>query len=259
VVDGVAPGAAATLPAKIEIHEDVDVGQLLNQVEVIQEAMREAMTRGVHYGEIVDEDGVIRTPPTLLKLGAQKLCKLFHLRPRYEEVGSVHRPDLVGYRTRCVLVHFPTGLEVGEGLGSCNSREKKYRRQDPWDIDNTILKMAAKRALVEGVLVSTAAGDIFTDKARKTRGELSRILNGRAAEWDVRKPRADGITWMDWTRAAAKERWGYDSRGDCTDEELEELIAAMDAALYEMEGGIIEPDEDNNPFQPPAGVQETIR
>jgi hypothetical protein len=202
------------------------VGQLLNQVDVIRDAMDRAMDKGVHYGTIPG------TPkPTLLKPGAEKLCKLFHLRPHYEEIGSVHRDQLIGYRYRCVLTHFPTGFEIAEGLGSCNSREKKYRGKDSWDIDNTIVKMAAKRALVAAVLVGTAASDIFTASAEKTRGDLSKILNGRAADLDNTNPRSDGLPWQDWTREEAGRRWGYTSRAECSDEELEELIGALDAEV----------------------------
>lgn len=203
------------------------VSQLLNQVDVIHDAMDRAMTKGVHYGTVPG------TPkPTLLKPGAEKLCKLFHLRPHYEEMGSVHRDNLIAYRYRCVITHFPTGFAIAEGIGSCNSREKKYRRQDPWDIDNTIVKMAAKRALVAAVLVGTAASDVFTATAEKTRGELTAILNGRAADLDNTKPRADGESWIDWTRTVATSKWGYESRAECSDEELEELIGILDAEAF---------------------------
>lgn len=212
---------------RYEIQSAATVADLIQQAGTIHDAMARTMKQGIHYGTIPG------TPkPTLFKPGAEKLCKLFHLRPHYEELGSVHRDNLIGYRYRCVITHFPTGLEIAEGVGSCNSREKKYRRSDPWDIDNTIVKMACKRALVAAILVGTAASDIFSEKAEKTRGELSAILNGRAVDYDGQYPRPDGSTWQEWTREKAGEMWGYESRAECSDEELEELINLMDVEIF---------------------------
>ena len=44
----------------------------------------------------------------------------------------------------------------------CNNREAKYRSLALFDIRNTILKMAEKRAFVSAVLIATGASDIFT-------------------------------------------------------------------------------------------------
>ena len=51
---------------------------------------------------------------------------------------------------------------VGEGFGSCNSREKSHWRKDPLANDNTILKMAKKRAHVDAVLTGLGASNVFT-------------------------------------------------------------------------------------------------
>ena len=46
--------------------------------------------------------------------------------------------------------------------GSCNNFESKYRTLNPYDVKNTLEKMAEKRSLVAAVLIGTAASDIFT-------------------------------------------------------------------------------------------------
>ena len=51
---------------------------------------------------------------------------------------------------------------VTEGLGSCNNRERKYIKMDPYTMDNTVLKMAKKRALVDAALLVGSLSDIFT-------------------------------------------------------------------------------------------------
>ena len=39
---------------------------------------------------------------------------------------------------------------------------QQVENENPWDLDNTLVKMACKRALIAGVLNATAASDIFT-------------------------------------------------------------------------------------------------
>ncbi|KAA0257514.1 hypothetical protein FHQ18_09230 [Deferribacter autotrophicus] len=130
---------------------------IVHQVNLIQEVMKTVMKEGEHYGIIPGTN-----KPTLYKAGAEKLLITFRLDPEYEVISSVHEKDFVSYTVKCTLYHINTGNRVSSGLGSCNSREKKYRKQNPYDIDNTILKMASKRALIAAVLNGTAASDIFT-------------------------------------------------------------------------------------------------
>ncbi|MEA2014637.1 MAG: hypothetical protein U9N38_04960 [Thermodesulfobacteriota bacterium] len=175
--------------------------QIVKQVTLIQDVMRKVMTDGEHYGVIPGT-----SKPSLLKPGAEKLCLLFRLRPQYEILDMIKEDSFILYTIKCLLVHIPTGNEIAEGLGSCNSHEKKYRyysentrdpvpkeywkhrdskliggeeytprkidgnwvifRQyenpNPYDLDNTLLKMGCKRALVAAILNGTAASDIFT-------------------------------------------------------------------------------------------------
>ena len=125
--------------------------------------------------------------PTLLKPGAEKLCRLFSLRPGYELIDFISDFDkpIFHYHYRCTLVR--QGEMVGQGDGSCNSREKKYEAQKYkiFDLTNTICclgarymrlkplfasfadagshrKMAQKRALVAAVLSSCGASSFFT-------------------------------------------------------------------------------------------------
>lgn len=130
-----------------------------NQVQRIQEVMAAVMTEGEHYGKIPG----CGPKPTLLKAGAEKLASTFRLAPDYppQDVIATETDDFISYRVRCALSHILTGQFVGAGVGACNSRERKYRNNQPWDIQNTLIKMACKRALVAAVLNATAASDIF--------------------------------------------------------------------------------------------------
>lgn len=81
---------------------------------------------GVDYGSVPGTD-----KPTLLKPGAERLCSAFGLDPRFDTITAIERWDgdeaLFFYRIRCSLVHIETGREIATGIGSCNSREARYR------------------------------------------------------------------------------------------------------------------------------------
>lgn len=81
---------------------------------------------GVDYGSVPGTD-----KPTLLKPGAERLCSAFSLDPRFETITAIERWDgdepLFFYRIRCSLVHIESGREIATGIGSCNSREARYR------------------------------------------------------------------------------------------------------------------------------------
>ena len=104
--------------------EEWTVERIVAQTKKIQQCMHAVMIKDEHYGIIPGTTG----KPTLLKSGAEKLCLMFRLCPEYEIVRVEQSPTLVAYTVRCVLTHIPSGNRVATGLGSCNSREKKYAR-----------------------------------------------------------------------------------------------------------------------------------
>lgn len=85
---------------------------------------RDIMVEGVDFGTVPGSN-----KQTLLKPGAEKLSTFFGLTMTFEDAGSIERWDdaepLFSYKYRCRL--FRGDMLVGEGLGSCNSRESKYR------------------------------------------------------------------------------------------------------------------------------------
>ncbi|NLJ89059.1 MAG: hypothetical protein GX327_09880 [Epulopiscium sp.] len=146
-VDTVVPSFAISLE---EVEE---------RINMLQEFIKKHMKKGEDYGEI---PGISK--PTLLKAGAEKLCdvygfsKLVEVKNRMEdwEKGFFH------YEVEVTLINKKTALIESQGLGSCNSKERKYRYQDSYTIVNTILKMAKKRALIDAVLSATRSSGIFT-------------------------------------------------------------------------------------------------
>jgi hypothetical protein len=164
-----------------------------SQVNLIQEVMASVMKDGTHFGKIPGAGD----KPTLFKAGAEKLASTFRLavEPIVEELS--HGDE---YRVRIIARITEMGSErfLGSGVGECSSNESKYmwratvcdeeydqtpdnQRRVKWnkgyqkpawsqkqvrmnvaDVANTVLKMAKKRAMVDGILTVTGASDIFT-------------------------------------------------------------------------------------------------
>ena len=187
---------SAPLPAT---PAELTVDDILAQASKIQDVMRQAMTEGQHYGVIPGTN-----KPSLLQPGAEKLCLVFRLAPKYR-MEREHLPDatrdwakcrwrdgkkqaekgtckgFIRYAVICELVHGPTGRLVASGVGVCSNWETKYISRDPYEIEETIAQMARKRALVNAVRTGTAASDIFTQDEDLIQPPDSPRKRGKAA------------------------------------------------------------------------------
>lgn len=165
------PSQESSLPANViplnqKTAEDsylpemvVSIEEARQRIELLQAFIKEMMQEGTDYGRI---PGVPK--PSLLKPGAEKLAEIYNLAKYVEVLQRTENWEggIFAYEIKVSLVNKKTGLTEAEGIGSCNSREKKYAVQDPYSIINTILKMAKKRALVDAVLSATRSSDLFT-------------------------------------------------------------------------------------------------
>jgi hypothetical protein len=189
-----------------------------DHVNAIQRVMQSVMKEGVHYGIVPGAK-----KKSLYKPGAETLCKTFHIAPSYR-VEDLSINDCFRLRVTCVGRHQGTEIVLGEGMGSASSNEEKYKwrravcdeefdltpearrrikfgksdrgvykvkqvRAEPDDIENTVLKMACKRAQIAMTLNVTAAGDIFAqdiedlpEHLRETEDEVGAGDSGRQVE-----------------------------------------------------------------------------
>jgi hypothetical protein len=110
---------------------EMSVPAVKQQVDKIQQLMKDIMREGEHYGKIPGTD-----KPTLLKAGAEKLDFTFRLLPRYKitrnELPNNHRE----YEIVCELYH-QSGTFAGEGVGNCSTMETKYRYRNIADFEDT--------------------------------------------------------------------------------------------------------------------------
>ncbi len=143
------------------------IAQTENHYKVMVAFVKRQMKKEVDYGIIPGT-----RKPTLLKPGAEKLCRLFNLRPHLELLNSIvdFEKPLFYFHYRCSL--YKDSEMVGEADGCCNSLEVKYQKQKYkiFDLTNTICKVAQKRALVAAVLSSCGASEFFNQDLEEMAG-----------------------------------------------------------------------------------------
>ncbi len=143
----------ARKPATGKIKKTVDIP--LANIETI---VAKYLKAGRDYDRLPNT-----TKPTLLKSGAEILADVFGFRTTAKVINRIADYDkqFVLYEV-CVTVINSDGNIIAEGLGSCNSRERKYLKTDFASNLNTVLKIAKKRAFVDAILTATHASHIFT-------------------------------------------------------------------------------------------------
>lgn len=176
-----------SLIESVEVNEIVGTLKKISQVQV---ALQSTLKPGHDYDTIPGT-----SKPTLLKPGAEKILMMFGLTSEYEIIERIedYENGVFAYTVKCILSK--NGYKITEGVGSCNSKESKYRwrwinesdlptgvdktslkqRKNRWDnieyqIENdeiysqanTILKMAKKRAQIDATLTVASLSEVFT-------------------------------------------------------------------------------------------------
>lgn len=132
----------------------------MNKIQQFQKVVQGALSEGHDYGAAFSGS----SKPSLLKPGAEKILMLLGLSSVYQIMEQVqdYEDGFFAYTIKCLLIR--NGVVVTEGLGHCNSKEKKYDsdKQDKYMLGNTCLKMAKKRAQVDAALTVGSLSNIFT-------------------------------------------------------------------------------------------------
>jgi len=146
----------------LSIIDTINISQVsavIGKINQFQQIVHSQLKPKTDYGIIPGTD-----KPTLLKPGAEKILMLMGVTSEYELIERVQDYDkgFFAYTVRCILSK--NGQVVTEGLGHCNSRERKYLSEkiDPYTIANTCLKMAKKRAQIDATLTIASLSDVFT-------------------------------------------------------------------------------------------------
>lgn len=160
-----------------------DVNKMANQLQAIsnfQAMVEKNLNSGQDFGVIPGTQ-----KPTLLKPGAEKIQMLMGVSSEYEVIEKVedYEKGFFAYTVRATLLK--NGNKITEGLGSANTKEKRYRNQDVFMIVNTVLKMAKKRAQVDATLTIASLSNVFTqdieDMDRFNQSEQIETMNDNDA------------------------------------------------------------------------------
>ena len=157
----IVPEVVENLPEVASVVPDfaITLNEAKERIKMLQTFIAEMMVPGIDYGYI---PGCQK--PSLFKSGAEKMTLIFGLAKQVEVIDRVvdWEKGVFAYEVKVTLINKRTGLMEAQGLGSCNSKEKKYKQQDGFTISNTVLKLAEKRGLVNAVLSATRSSAIFT-------------------------------------------------------------------------------------------------
>ena len=227
-----------------------DIRELKQQYDMFRRLQKEVLEENIDYGYPAGRRSQ-EEKPSLYKSGAEKLTRLFNLTPRFELLKVVEQEDYVAYMFKCTL-QTRDGFTVGEGYGSCNSREKRHWSENPLGNANTILKMAKKRSHVDAVLTGLGASNVFTQDLEDT---VEEEQNNHATQNQLRyledlleklakAKRTSKEHYIEYIKKAEK----IEKLEDLTKEKASELIDRIQKALDEAEetkeeGEIIEEGE----------------
>lgn len=116
--------------------------------------------------------------PTLLKPGAEKIMNYLSLIARTVVENRVedYENGFFSYEVKVSLLDY-NGIIRGEGIGITNSKENKYAKQNGYSVQNVVLKMAKKRALVDAVLNVGSLSARFTQDIEDMNIETQQVRN----------------------------------------------------------------------------------
>lgn len=159
------------MPANI----DAEIEKAIQVRENFNKLFNNLLQQGIDFDRIPGTD-----KPTLLKPGADLLCQVFHFvssEPKIISSVEDFEKGIFSYTVSIPILHRESEALVSVGIGSANSFEVKYKYRyvdteegekvridnpEPADQQNTLVKMAAKRAYIDGVLKATGASRMFT-------------------------------------------------------------------------------------------------
>ena len=109
----------------------IDVQRVIAMRTAVEEVVEKVLREPEHFGVLPGTQGKDGKKPKkmLFQPGAEVLCQCFRVRPEYKELAVVERDDFISIKIMCRLFNSVTGEQVGEAIGSANSREDKYSSQ----------------------------------------------------------------------------------------------------------------------------------
>lgn len=174
----------------LDTIKDSQVAKTIESINKFQAIVKSQFKENYHYG-IIPGTG---KKPTLLKPGAEVIVTLLGLSTSYEILTNTRdfNNEFFDYVVKCTLKK--NGEPIAEGLGSANTKETKFVREEGKGagMDNNVLKMAKKRALVDAALNVGSLSDVFTQDFDDD--DLKDLTGGKAEKNTVERNIEQPIT-----------------------------------------------------------------
>ncbi len=255
-----------TQTQQVSLIENIDVAsiqQTMQKIAHFQAVVQNTLKNQHDYGIIPGTN-----KPTLLKPGGEKICMMLGVNPEYEflDKETDYVKGFFNYEVRCTLMR--GSQKVAQGVGSCNSYEKKYRwinsdtvpnGMDPstiqtttdkygrtkykipnpniCDLANTILKMAKKRAFIDAVLQVSSLSEIFTQDLEDMKDYLQQEQGAAASSMTPEQAGAIKINFGKHKGNTLKELYKEDNqyftwlKDNAKDEVVKQAISIMMQAI----------------------------
>lgn len=176
---------------QLSVVSKQDVEALKKQRDLLREFVSSQLVEATQANNFEGDYGVIpgTKKRTLFKQGAEKLNRLFQLGCRFKVVDKMIEREanfaMFTYKAEIYSLRNPD-VVIAECDGSVNSQEVKYKERTEWrevkdskgkgtgrkeshkvetpifDVMNTLMKMAQKRAMLGATLLATGASEYFT-------------------------------------------------------------------------------------------------
>lgn len=149
----------------------------------INACIEQLFQEGVHYGTVT---GVKKK--FLFKAGAEVITNLLGLVVRTEIIDKVedYTNGYFAFTCKTWLID-GAGVVRGEGLGSCNSRENKYAKSNPYNVVNILIKLAKKRSFTDAILGVASLSNKFS----QDEDLVEPISEGRSPEELPKQPKQE--------------------------------------------------------------------
>lgn len=124
----------------------------------INQCIEELFVENVHYGTVA---GIKKK--FLFKAGGEVIINLLGVCQRTEIIEKTedYANGFFSYTCKTWLID-GSGVVRSEGLGCCNSRENKYQKSNPYNIQNILIKLSKKRSMIDAVLGIGALSNRFS-------------------------------------------------------------------------------------------------
>lgn len=213
----------------IEAAFDRSIPSEVQKINDFTSQVKNMLIDGVDYGVIPKTE-----KPCLFKSGGEKIQFLLGLTPQYTVIDKHYTPEqriktedgkeklidsYYRYEFMCSLYH--NNVKVAEGVGTANTKEKKYVAQQKFgiyadDLANTVMKIAKKRAFMDAIIAVACISDMFTQDLEDSETVKSMKVD--------KKTKATHID-TEQIKAICAEAWA----GEILQDELVSLIQEVNA------------------------------